>query len=135
MNRPTTTITIGPNTFVDLDDLSWLNNTIGGDYLDQAMSDTRNDVDLSRRWWHARDSPHAQAAKVMRGALQAAARTEWRPLHAQMGQGTPLGNLVTDAVIRRIGAVSCARIRAYGSTQWRRRSHGRGRLQGWQKKL
>eukprot|EP00959_Pyramimonas_sp_CCMP1952_P156837 3280093-Pyramimonas_sp.AAC.1 len=42
----------------------------------------------------------------MRGALQAAARTEWRPIHPQMGQGTPLGNLVTDAVIRRLDADS-----------------------------
>eukprot|EP00959_Pyramimonas_sp_CCMP1952_P420048 8798282-Pyramimonas_sp.AAC.1 len=29
----------------------------------------------------------------------------------------------------------CSRVRAYGSTQWRRRPHGRGRLQGWRKKL
>eukprot|EP00959_Pyramimonas_sp_CCMP1952_P202745 4240384-Pyramimonas_sp.AAC.1 len=42
----------------------------------------------------------------MRGALQAAARTDWRPVHPQMGQGTPLENFVTDAVIRRLDADS-----------------------------
>eukprot|EP00959_Pyramimonas_sp_CCMP1952_P266721 5576457-Pyramimonas_sp.AAC.1 len=73
------------------------------------MGDARDGMVLGRRWWHDRDSPHSQAAEVMRGALQAAARTDWRPIHAQMGQGTPLGNLVTDAVIRRLESDSGAR--------------------------
>eukprot|EP00959_Pyramimonas_sp_CCMP1952_P162953 3406874-Pyramimonas_sp.AAC.1 len=48
----------------------------------------------------------------MRGALQAAARTDWRPIQAQIGQGTPLGNLVTDAAIRRLETDSGGRAHA-----------------------
>eukprot|EP00959_Pyramimonas_sp_CCMP1952_P054700 1143202-Pyramimonas_sp.AAC.1 len=60
----------------------------------------------------------------MRSALQAAARTDWRPIHAQMGQGTPLGNLFTDAVIRRLDTDSRVRTKcvlgapAMGTPPW-----------------